>query len=252
MNELQNEIGSHAEIARSRQVLIIADLKGRLGTPDRQAAILLLRRIRDRADIGYQAAVDIDETLAKLATTPGVAPPVEAPVAAAVEAPVATEEPVATDDSVATEVVEDPVVAAPPSRNRRLPRWRNRSTNPWVRRSRNPWTPMATPFHRARRAAGTRTRARRATGGQMGDRGGPPGRGALLTVLPIMALAFRAEASVDGWNLFAVLSPIEAVLAAVAVWLLVGALGRRRLSTAVGAGALTASAHCAGSGPWAW
>ena len=61
----------------------------------------------------------------------------------------------------------------------------------------------------------------------------------LLAVLPIMVLAFRAESSVDGWNLFAIISPIEAVLAAVAVWLLVGALARRRLSTAVGAGALT-------------
>jgi hypothetical protein len=39
--------------------------------------------------------------------------------------------------------------------------------------------------------------------------------------------------------MFAVISPIEAILASAAVWLLVGALGRRRLSTATGAGALT-------------
>ncbi len=62
----------------------------------------------------------------------------------------------------------------------------------------------------------------------------------LLAVLPIMVMAFRSEAPDDGWNLFAVISPIEAVLAAIALWLLVGALGRRRLSTAAGAGALIA------------
>jgi hypothetical protein len=61
----------------------------------------------------------------------------------------------------------------------------------------------------------------------------------LLAVLPIMVLAFRAEASIDGWNLFAVVSPIEAVLSAGAVWLLVGGLGHRRLSTAAVAGSLT-------------
>ena len=241
MNELQNEIGSHAEIARSRQVLIIADLKGRLGTPDRQAAILLLRRIRDRADIGYQAAVDIDETLAKLATTPGVAPPVEAPVAAAVEEPVATEEPVTTDDSVATEVVEDPVVAAPPVEEP--------STAPVEEPVDEPVrTPIEEPVATDGDAAVPRAAA--VSSESAPDLVEPPaprwvtvvGRSAsvaLLAVFPIMVLAFTSEASDDGGNLFAVLSPIEAVLAAIAVWVLVGALGGRRLSTAAGAGALT-------------
>ena len=234
MNELQNEIGSHTEIARSRQVLIIADLKGRLETPDRQAAILLLRRIRDRADIGYQAAVDIDETLAKLATTPGVALPVEAAVAAPVE------EPVATDDSVATEVVEDPVVAAPVEEPSTAPV--EEPVDEPVR------TPIEEPVATDGDAAVPR--AATVSSESAPDLVEPPaprwvtvvGRSAsvaLLAVFPIMVLAFTSEASDDGWNLFAVLSPIEAVLAAIAVWVLVGALGGRRLSTAAGAGALT-------------
>ena len=41
-----------------------------------------------------------------------------------------------------------------------------------------------------------------------------------------------------GWNAFAVLSPIEGVLAAVVVWLLVDALRSGRVPTSVGAGAL--------------
>jgi len=62
----------------------------------------------------------------------------------------------------------------------------------------------------------------------------------LLAVLPITVLAaFRAGDPLDVWNLFAVISPVEAVLAAVAVWMVLGAVGRRRLPTAVGAGALT-------------
>jgi hypothetical protein len=210
MNELQTEIGSQAEIARSRQIVIIADLKGRLATTDRQAAILLLRRIRERADIGYQAAVDIDETLARVsvettplladvsvdADDPPVPAPVEEPVTAPVEEPVPApvEEPVATHVAAPPEPPADVPAAVPPER----------AIAPWV-----------TVVGRLAAVS-------------------------MLAVLPITVLAFREEFSTDGWNLFAVLSPFEAVLAGVAVWLLVGALGRGQLSTATGAGALTA------------
>lgn len=65
MTGLQNEIGSEEEIGRSRQMVLIADLKGRLSGPDKDAALMLLTRIRQRTDVSYQAAVDIDELLAR-------------------------------------------------------------------------------------------------------------------------------------------------------------------------------------------
>jgi hypothetical protein len=62
---------------------------------------------------------------------------------------------------------------------------------------------------------------------------------ALLAVLAMTASAFAAENPDDGWNLFAVFSPIEALGAAIAIWLVVGALGGARIPTSVGAGVLT-------------
>jgi hypothetical protein len=61
---------------------------------------------------------------------------------------------------------------------------------------------------------------------------------ALLAVLPMTGLAFVAKRD-DGWNLFAVLSPIEAAGAAIVLWLVSRALGGGRLPTSVGAGGLT-------------
>ena len=63
MNELQNEVAGETEISKARQIVIIADLKGRLDTPDWEAAIFLLRQLRQRSDIGWQPAQDIDEIL---------------------------------------------------------------------------------------------------------------------------------------------------------------------------------------------
>jgi hypothetical protein len=64
MTELQNEISREDEISRSRQLALVAELKPRLKGPDREAALMLLGRLRQRTDVTYQAAVDIDELLA--------------------------------------------------------------------------------------------------------------------------------------------------------------------------------------------
>ena len=60
----------------------------------------------------------------------------------------------------------------------------------------------------------------------------------LLAVVPLSLAIFADRGSETGWNAFAVLSPIEGVLAAVSVWLLVDALRSGRVPTSVGAGAL--------------
>jgi hypothetical protein len=62
------------------------------------------------------------------------------------------------------------------------------------------------------------------------------GAAALLAALPIPVLAPNA----DGWNVFAVLSPFEAILAAVAVWWIARELKARRISTSFAAGVLLA------------
>ena len=64
MTELQNEVQGPAEISRERQLVLIADLKGRLTTGDRDAALMLLTSLRARPDLFYQSATDIDELLA--------------------------------------------------------------------------------------------------------------------------------------------------------------------------------------------
>jgi Caspase domain len=60
---------------------------------------------------------------------------------------------------------------------------------------------------------------------------------ALLAILPQSLVTFGNNTP-TGWNAFAVLSPIEGALAALAVWLLVAALQSGRVPTSVGAGAL--------------
>ncbi|HEX6683047.1 MAG TPA: hypothetical protein VF062_09645, partial [Candidatus Limnocylindrales bacterium] len=59
----------------------------------------------------------------------------------------------------------------------------------------------------------------------------------LLAVIPASLVTF-GENSTTGWNAFAVFSPIEGFLAAVAVWLLIDLLRRGRVPASVGAGAL--------------
>ncbi len=63
MTELQQEIGGDAEISRNRQLQIVADLRSRLATGDRDAAAMLLQRLRQRPDVGYQVAMDIDQVI---------------------------------------------------------------------------------------------------------------------------------------------------------------------------------------------
>lgn len=63
MTELQNEIASEEEMGRARQLAILADLKCRLDGADREAAVVLLGRLRQRPDVSYHAAKDIDEIL---------------------------------------------------------------------------------------------------------------------------------------------------------------------------------------------
>jgi hypothetical protein len=60
---------------------------------------------------------------------------------------------------------------------------------------------------------------------------------ALLAVVPQSMVMFE-DGETTAWNAFAAFSPVEAVLAAIAVWLLVDAVGSGRLPTSVGAGAL--------------
>jgi hypothetical protein len=60
----------------------------------------------------------------------------------------------------------------------------------------------------------------------------------LLAVVPHSLVTFEDSGSQTGWNAFAALSPIEGVLAAVTVWLLVDALHSGRVPSSVGAGAL--------------
>ncbi len=60
---------------------------------------------------------------------------------------------------------------------------------------------------------------------------------ALLAVVPQSLVTFGLSTE-TGWNAFAAFSPVEAVLAAIAVWLLVDAVGSGRLPASVGAGAL--------------
>jgi hypothetical protein len=59
----------------------------------------------------------------------------------------------------------------------------------------------------------------------------------LLAVIPHSLVTF-GDNSTTGWNAFAVLSPIEGILAAVTVWLVVDVLRSGRMPTSVGAGAL--------------
>lgn len=71
MTGLQDEVMGAPEITRERQLVLIADLKGRLGTGDRDAAIMLLANLRNRPDLYYQSATDIDELLASVGVRPG-------------------------------------------------------------------------------------------------------------------------------------------------------------------------------------
>ena len=60
-----------AEISRDRQLRLIADLKSRLATGDKDAAIMLLANLRNRPDLYYQSATDIDELLTSVGIRPG-------------------------------------------------------------------------------------------------------------------------------------------------------------------------------------
>ena len=71
MTGLQDEVMGTAEISRDRQLRLIADLKSRLATGDKDAAIMLLANLRNRPDLYYQSATDIDELLTSVGIRPG-------------------------------------------------------------------------------------------------------------------------------------------------------------------------------------
>ncbi len=60
----------------------------------------------------------------------------------------------------------------------------------------------------------------------------------LLAVVPVMVLAFGADDPDDGWNLWAVLSPVEVLLVVAGVWWFASALGAGLVATSRVAGLL--------------
>lgn len=75
MTQLQGEIAREDEIGRARQLSLVADLKARLNGPDRDAAVMLLGRLRQRPDVCHQAAIDIDQLLGQPTPRPQPQPP---------------------------------------------------------------------------------------------------------------------------------------------------------------------------------
>ncbi|RZS79377.1 interferon-induced transmembrane protein [Motilibacter rhizosphaerae] len=115
MNLFSEEIGAPAEIRRERQLVIVADLKARLLSDDHDAVVFLLRQLRSRPDVAYQAVQQIDEVLQRVATPrvpagapgPGHAPGVRVPLQAPPPGPRSVPE-VTTTPRAAPPVVTEP------------------------------------------------------------------------------------------------------------------------------------------------
>jgi hypothetical protein len=65
----EREIRTSPALSIERQLVIIATLRGKLGTNEDSSARVLLRELRDRQDITYTNALDIDRLLATAAPT---------------------------------------------------------------------------------------------------------------------------------------------------------------------------------------
>lgn len=63
LTEFQNEISGPAPIERDRQLALVGELKARLRTNDRPAALLLLRTLASRNDLVYEAFIEVDAVL---------------------------------------------------------------------------------------------------------------------------------------------------------------------------------------------
>ncbi|HLY81477.1 MAG TPA: CD225/dispanin family protein [Acidimicrobiales bacterium] len=64
LTDLKSSIDTTGELSRNQQVLVLADLKARLGGDERADVVLLLQRFRMRPDLYFQVATEIDSLLA--------------------------------------------------------------------------------------------------------------------------------------------------------------------------------------------
>lgn len=73
--ELEREIRTSATLSLERQLVIIATLRGKLGTRENAAARTMLAELRKRDDITWQNAVEIDGLLGSSAARAATPPP---------------------------------------------------------------------------------------------------------------------------------------------------------------------------------
>ncbi len=204
----------------------VEELRALLDHPDElmasQAREHLTAMVEDDSQRVSRAAAEAlspDEPPGEAAPEPAPEPaPTQAP-SLTVETPVATEPAAAPRPAAAADVVPDASSKA------------QRPTAPEVSATSTPPQFATVPKPAPRPASDEPLPPNRVTWmGRVGALG-------LLAVIPHSLVTF-GDSSTTGWNAFAVLSPIEGILAAVAVWLLVDVLRSGRVPTSVGAGAL--------------
>jgi hypothetical protein len=66
VDQLQARVDGSNELSRSEQTLLLADIKDQLGAMSKDSAMLLLFRLRTRADVYQPVAREVEELLLQL------------------------------------------------------------------------------------------------------------------------------------------------------------------------------------------